>query len=44
MQIDIENTFKNVIQIVIFKKLQGIRGLLAIIIPFTKLFYGVQFF
>jgi hypothetical protein len=44
MQIDIENTFKNIIQNFILKKLQGTRGLLAIIIPFTKLFYGVHFF
>jgi hypothetical protein len=44
IQIDIENTFNNISQIVIFKELQGARGFLAIITPFTKLFLRCLFF
>ncbi len=43
MQVDIENVFNNIFRTTIFFKLWDVEGLLARIIPFTKLFYGVQF-
>jgi hypothetical protein len=43
IQIDIGNILNNVFQFVICKELQGARGFLVIIVPFTKLFYGVYF-
>jgi hypothetical protein len=44
MQVDIENTFKNIFQATIFKELCGAKWLLANIIPFTKLFHGAHSF
>jgi len=44
MQVDIENVFNNVFQVVIFKKLQDVRGPLATIVSFTMLFYGAHSF
>jgi hypothetical protein len=43
MQVDIENTFNNVFQTTIFKKLHDARGPLANIIPLTRSFYGAHF-
>jgi hypothetical protein len=42
MQVDVENIFNNIFQAVIFRKLCDVEGLLANIIPFTKLFNGVH--
>jgi hypothetical protein len=42
MQVNIENAFNSVFQVVIFRKLCDVEGPLASIIPFTKLFYGVH--
>jgi hypothetical protein len=44
IQIDIENTFNSISQVVIFKELQGAMELFAIIVPFTRLFYGAHSF
>jgi hypothetical protein len=44
MKVNVKNVFNSVFQVVIFKKLCGVGGLLAGIIPFTKLFYGVHYF
>jgi hypothetical protein len=44
MQVDIENTFNNLSRASIFRKLCDVGGLLANIVPFTKLFYGAHFF
>ncbi len=43
MQIDVKNTFNNVSQVVIFRELCDVKGLLVCIIHFTKLFYGAHF-
>jgi hypothetical protein len=42
MQVDIENTFNSVFQIVIFKELCDVNGPLVNIVPFTRLFYGAH--
>jgi hypothetical protein len=42
MQIDVENAFSNISQIVIFRELCDVEGLLSNIVLFTKLFYGVH--
>jgi len=42
MQVDVENAFNNIFQIVIFKELCDAWGPLASIVPFTKLFYGAH--
>jgi hypothetical protein len=42
MQIDVENTFNNISQVVIFKELCDVMGPLVSIIPFSRLFYGVH--
>ncbi len=44
MQINVENIFNNVFQVVIFRKLQDAKGHLVNIVPFTMLFYGVHYF
>ncbi len=44
MQINVENIFNNVFQIVIFKELCDDGGPFASIVPFTKLFYDTHFF
>jgi hypothetical protein len=44
MQVDFENVFNNVFRMFIFKKLWGVRGPLASIVPITRLFYGAYFF
>jgi hypothetical protein len=43
MQVNVENAFNNIFQNVIFIELCDVGGFLVSIIPFTKLFYGVQF-
>jgi hypothetical protein len=42
MQVDVENTFNNIFQIIILKKLCDVGGPLVSIVPFTKLFYGAH--
>jgi hypothetical protein len=42
MQVDVENAFSNISQIVIFRELYDAKGLLTNIVLFTKLFYGVH--
>jgi hypothetical protein len=42
MQVDIKNAFNNIFQVAIFIKLQNAKGLLANIILFTQLFFGVH--
>jgi hypothetical protein len=44
MHVDVENSFNNVFQTAIFRKLCDAKGFLANIIPFTKLFYGIHYF
>jgi hypothetical protein len=43
MQIDIENVFNNIFQVIIFRELRDAEGPLASIIPFTMLFYGAHY-
>ncbi len=38
------NTFNNIFQIIIFRKLCDVKGPLANIVPFIMLFYGVHSF
>jgi hypothetical protein len=42
MQVDVENVFNKVSWTTIFKKLCDARGLLANIVPFTRLFHGAH--
>jgi len=42
MEVDIENAFNNVSRTIIFRELCDVGGLLANIVPFTRLFYGVH--
>jgi hypothetical protein len=42
MQVNIENAFNSVSRATILRELQDVEGLLANIVPFTKLFYGVH--
>jgi hypothetical protein len=44
MQVDVENAFNNISQPIIFKELCDVKGPLANIVPFTKLFYGVHYY
>jgi hypothetical protein len=45
MQMNVENVLNIILNwTTIFRKLWNIKGLLANIIPFAKLFYGAQFF
>jgi hypothetical protein len=44
MQVNVKNIFNNISQVVIFRKLQDVKGPLVSIDPFTMLFYGVHFF
>ncbi len=44
MQVDVEKKFNSIFQVVIFKELCDVRGPLASIVPFTKLFYGIHSF
>jgi hypothetical protein len=41
-QVNVENTFNNISQVVIFRKLCDVEGPLANIVPFSILFYGVH--
>jgi hypothetical protein len=43
MQVDIENTYNNVSQAIIFRELRDVEGPLANIVAFTMMFYGVHF-
>jgi hypothetical protein len=43
MQIDVENTFNNISQVVIFRELCDVMGPFMNIIPFSRLFYGAHF-
>jgi hypothetical protein len=42
MQVNVKNVFDNVSQTIIFREFCDVEGLLANIVPFTKLFYGVH--
>jgi hypothetical protein len=42
MQVDVENAFNNAFQAVIFLKIRNVKGPLANIVPFTKMFYGIH--
>jgi hypothetical protein len=42
MQVDVENTFNNISQVVICRKLCDVDGPLADIVPFSILFYGAH--
>jgi hypothetical protein len=42
MQVNVKNAFNNVFQAIILKKLCDVEELLASIVPFTRLFYGVH--
>jgi hypothetical protein len=42
MQVNVENAFNNIFQVIILRELCDVEGLLVNIVPFTKLFYGVH--
>ncbi len=42
VQVDIENDFNNIFWTIIVRVLQDVRGLLANIVPFNMMFYGVH--
>jgi hypothetical protein len=44
MQVDVQNVFNNVSWTIIFINLCDVEGILANIVPFTRLFYGVHYF
>jgi len=44
VQVDIENIFKYVFQVIIFIELCDVEGHLTSIVPFTRLFYDAHFF
>jgi len=44
VEVDIEKTFNNVFQVVIFIELCDAEGPLTSVVPFTRLFYGAHFF